>query len=78
MNLRQAILLLAAVSLLLGGVGMVQADDHDERPDCADRWTPADPGGIYDVTDDCAHEWQDATEEHEGQAPDETGSGNSK
>lgn len=30
MKLRKAILLLAAVSLLLGGVGMVQADEHDD------------------------------------------------
>lgn len=73
MNLRKAVLLLAAVSLLLSGVGMVQADDHDERPSCADRYTPAShEGQIFDQTDNCAHE-KEGIEKQEGNAPETTG-----
>ncbi|WP_310906564.1 hypothetical protein [Natrinema sp. 1APR25-10V2] len=76
MEIRQIVLLLAIGGLLLGGVGMAQAD---ERPDCADRWTPADPGPddtvgtIYDGTDNCAHTWQSATAKQTGNAPATTG-----
>jgi len=72
MKIGKTILLLAVVGLLLSGAGTVQAD---ERPDCADRYTPATHDGeIFDVTDNCAHDFQDATDRHEGKAPDSTGS----